>query len=68
MRRLTVEIDEALLSLWNWPRGATPYRVVAETALQMWLDDQGKQSGTESILADQAKASPAMPSNSPKGR
>jgi len=68
MRRLTVEIDEALFGALELATGAIPCRVIVETTLQAWLDDQGKRSGTESILTDQAQASPATPSDAPKGR
>jgi len=46
VRRVTLELDEALLAGVEIAAGASPLRVIVEAGLQMWLDQQ-RQSGAD---------------------
>ncbi len=81
---LLTEVDAELLAgAVEVAAGASPYRVVIEMALEMWLNQQRQsrlQSDAQntrqrrerpdygSILQQQALASPPTPSDGPKGR
>jgi hypothetical protein len=75
VRRMTVEVDEVLFGLVEVAAGASPFRVVVEEALQLWLEN--KESGSpmpdlqrmerEHRLRQQAELSPPTPSDGPRG-
>jgi Arc/MetJ family transcription regulator len=44
VRRIAVEIDQELLAAVELAAGASPYRVIVEEALRLWLES--KQSGS----------------------
>ena len=69
VRRVTLELDEALLAAVEVAAGASPLRVIVEAGLQMWLEQRSTgQSSTEDILRQHAQMSPPTPSDTPKGR
>jgi hypothetical protein len=73
VRRMTVELDEALLAAVEVAAGASPIRVVIEEALKAWLVNQGRATGGQGSLAEQliqqhARLSPPIPSDAPRGR
>jgi hypothetical protein len=65
---MTVELDEALLAAVELADGASPWHVIIEAGLRMWLQSQPQPSGAEQTLSDHAKAFPPPPSAAPVGK
>jgi hypothetical protein len=68
VRRMTVELDDALVAAVEVAAGASPFRVIVEEGLRLWLQRQPQLSGAEQRLSDHAKLSPPTPSAAPQGR
>jgi hypothetical protein len=74
VRRIAVEVDQKLLAAVELVAGASPYRVIVEEALQLWLEN--KQSGSpmkdlrmmEERFRQHTEQFPPTPSDGPKGR
>ena len=74
VRRMTVEVDEVLFAAVEMAAGASPFRVVVEEALRLWLKQSESPTqnlnrmATERHLRQQAELSQPTPSDGPKGR